>query len=177
MIPRARHPPWQSPATRTHRRGALPGRCPRGARRARRSYAPEARARRSSRHARGRGLSNRAAYVPLCVLAAGDLGQRGDEAAPVGALLDEHAPPRVGNPVVAAAALAGLFHPPALDPAAIFEAIERRVERGERELQAAAGPLLDQLGDLVAVMALVFDDGENHDLGAAFLGFVERASA
>src|SRR3954451_695663 len=114
---------------------------------------------------------------PLRVLDAGDLGQRRDEAAPVGALLHEYAPPRVGNPVIAAAALAGLFHPPALDPAAIFEAIKRRVERGERELQAAAGPLLDQLGDLVAVMALVFDDGENHDLGAAFLGFVERASA
>src|SRR3954452_520538 len=114
---------------------------------------------------------------PLRVLDAGDLGQRRDETAPVGALLDEHAPPRVGNPVVAAAALPGLFHPPALDPAAIFEAIQRRVERREREPQAAAGPLLDQLGDLVPVITLVFDDGENHDLGAAFLGFVERASA
>src|SRR5215208_1701735 len=38
-----------------------------------------------------------------------------------------------GDPVVAAAALAGLLDPAAEDPAALLEAVEQRVERGDLE--------------------------------------------
>ncbi len=75
------------------------------------------------------------------------------------------------------ASLPGLFDPPGLEPAAILEPVERRVERGEREPEAAAGPLFDQFRDLVPVVAVVFHDREDHDFGAAFFGLVERPSA
>src|SRR5205809_768868 len=54
--------------------------------------------------------------------------------------------------------------------------VERGVERGQREAEAAGGPRLDQLGDLVAVVPFVLDDRQDHDLGAAFLGLVNRSS-
>src|SRR5687767_4511441 len=57
----------------------------------------------------------------LGVLHAGHLAERGDEAAPVGALIREHAPAGLGDAVIAAAALAGFLDPPRLDPAAILE--------------------------------------------------------
>src|SRR5437870_7144668 len=37
--------------------------------------------------------------------------------------------------VEAAPALAGLLHPPALEPAAFFESVQQRIERGDVELQ------------------------------------------
>src|SRR5215831_1524254 len=92
-------------------------------------------------------------------LDAGHLAERRDQARPVGPLLAEHAAPGLGDAVVAAPALPGLLDPPPLDPPALLEAVERGVERGERKAQAAAAAGLDQLADLVAVVALVLDDG------------------
>src|SRR3954453_9194412 len=109
------------------------------------------------------------------VLHDGELSERGDEPRPVGALLGEHLPAGLGDAVVAAAALAGLLDPAALDPAAVLEPVEGRVEGGEREAQPAIGPLLDQLRDLVPVVALVFDNREDDQLGAALLRFLECA--
>ena len=67
---------------------------------------------------------------------AGDLAERRDEAGPVLALRGEHLPAGLGDPVVAAPPLAGLLDPAAADPAPRFEAIERGVERGQREASA-----------------------------------------
>src|SRR5689334_20958171 len=65
----------------------------------------------------------------LGVLDASDLPQRGDEAAPVGALLGEHPPSGLRDAVVAPPPLAGLLDPAPLDPAAILQPVERGVER------------------------------------------------
>src|SRR5688500_1199761 len=105
----------------------------------------------------------------LRVFHARDLAEGGDESAPVVALFGEYAAAGVGNAVVAPPALSGLLDPAAFDPAAILEPVQRGVERGEGEAQAAAGPFGDQPGDLVAVVMLVLDDGEDDQLGAAFL--------
>src|SRR6187431_380124 len=112
--------------------------------------------------------------ISLCGLHARDLPERHQEAAPVGALIREHPAARFRDAVVAAPALAGFLDPAPFDPAAFLEPVQRRVERREREAQAAAGPLFDQLGDFIAVVALVVHDGQDHDLGAAFFGLVER---
>ena len=81
--------------------------------------------------------------------------------------------PGFGDAVIAAPPLAGLFDPSPLDPPALFHAVERRVERGQREAEVAVRSLLDQLRNLVAVMPLVLDHGQDEDLGAALLGFVQ----
>src|SRR5262249_52307748 len=100
----------------------------------------------------------------------------GDEALPVGALLGKHFPARLGDPIVAAASLPRLLDPPSLDPAAILHAVERRVQGRQREPDAAARSLLDQLADLVPVVAFVLDEREDDDLGAALLRFFDGAS-
>jgi hypothetical protein len=61
----------------------------------------------------------------------------------------QHAAAFGGQAVEAAAALAGLFHPLALQPAAFFQAIQQRVERGNVELELAGGLRLDPLADLI----------------------------
>src|SRR5262245_55852604 len=96
----------------------------------------------------------RSMTVLLRELHARDLPERGDEPPPVGALLGEHAPPGLGDPIVAAPPLAGLLDPASLDPAAILEPVQRGVERREREPAAPARARLDELRDLVPVMAL-----------------------
>src|SRR3982751_6866300 len=110
------------------------------------------------------------------VLDRGDLRQRGDETAPVGALLGQDAPPRVRDPVVTPPAGARLLDPASLDPAAVLEAVQGGVQRRERERQPAVRALLDHLRDFVPVMGLAFDDRENDQFGAAFLGIFGRAT-
>src|SRR5687767_8632704 len=80
-----------------------------------------------------------------------DAGQRVDELFPARAMAGQHAASFGSDPVKPLAALAGLLHPAPGDEAALLEAVEHRVERGDVELEHAAGPLLDQLADLVAV--------------------------
>src|SRR5207249_1849931 len=108
---------------------------------------------------------------------AGDRPQRRHEPAPVGPLLGQHPAPRIGDPVVTPPALSRFLDPSAPDPAAILHPVERGVERREGESQAAVGALFDEPCDLVSVMALAVDDGENQDLAAALLGFVDRTAA
>src|ERR1051325_6610731 len=92
-----------------------------------------------------------------------------DEGPPAPPLCGERLPALRGEPVVAAAALAGLLHPAAGDHAALLEAVEQRVERGDVEAEDAAGAGLDQLPQLVAVAGLVLQQGEDQELGAALL--------
>jgi hypothetical protein len=70
--------------------------------------------------------------------------------------------------VIAAAALLGFFDPASGDPTFLFEAVEERVEGSDVEFESAAGAELDELGDIVAVAGLVFEEGEHEELGAAF---------
>ena len=97
-----------------------------------------------------------------------DAGDDGDEILPALLLGAERFAALRSQAVIAAAALIGLFHPAAGDPALLFEAVEQRVEGGNVEAQGAAGAELNQLGDVVAVAGLVFEQGEDEELGAAF---------
>src|SRR5262245_4306346 len=77
--------------------------------------------------------------------------------------------------VVAAAALAGFLDPSALDPLALFQLVERRVQRGEVEGQRTARSGFDQLRQLVPVPRLVLEKREGHELGGAFFCFADCA--
>src|SRR5439155_8258887 len=98
-----------------------------------------------------------------------DPADRLHERGPAAALGGERPFPFGGQPVVAAAALAGLLHPAAGDHAAPLEPVEQRVERGDVEAEDPAGARVDQLPQLVAVAGLVLEEGEDQELGAALL--------
>src|SRR5262245_25211777 len=107
---------------------------------------------------------------------AGDLAERGDEAGPIFALRGQHPASGIGDAVMTAAALTGFFDPAPANPPAILEPVERRVQRGEREPERPARSFVDLPPDLVAVQAALLDERENQDLGAAFLGLVDRST-
>src|SRR5262245_60987216 len=65
-----------------------------------------------------------------------------EELLPFLALRGEHVAPRRGDRVVAAAPLARLFDPAALNPFPFLELVESRVERREVEGERAAGSFL-----------------------------------
>src|SRR5437763_8226564 len=67
----------------------------------------------------------------------GQIANQFEELPPFPTLRGEHLASLSGDPVVAATTLTSLFHPPALNPFAFFELVERRVERGEVERQCA----------------------------------------
>src|SRR5438132_85422 len=90
-----------------------------------------------------------------------------DELTPRAPLRGEHGGARLREPVVPPAALARLFDPAALNPAAFLEAIEQRIERRDAELQDAARTRLDQLAQVVAVPRLVPDQRQDQQLPAA----------
>src|SRR5262249_34832149 len=93
--------------------------------------------------------------------------ERGEKVLPDAALLREHLAACGGQPVVAAAALAGALDPAALDQAAVLEAIERGVERGGVKGDGAARSLVDQAADVVAVTLALVEERQDQDLGAA----------
>src|SRR5688500_12625584 len=99
----------------------------------------------------------------------GDEVDGGDELAPSVALRGEDFAARGRQAVVAPAAPSGLLDPAAQNPAAAFEAVEQRVERGDVEAEHAARALLDEAADVVAVPRLVFDQREDEQLGAPLL--------
>src|SRR5262245_24811286 len=96
-----------------------------------------------------------------------DAVDRLDELAPRAALRRQHGGAGRRQPVVAAPALAGLLDPAALDPPALFEAIEQRIERRRAESEHAARSRFDQLAEVVAVAGLILDQREDEELGAA----------
>src|SRR5215213_2587863 len=94
---------------------------------------------------------------------------RGDELAPATALRRQDLFARGGQAVIAPPPLARLLDPAPLDPAALLQAVEQRVERGDVEAQDAPRAPLDQVADVVAVPRLLFDQRENEQLGAPLL--------
>src|SRR5438876_695414 len=93
--------------------------------------------------------------------------QRVEERAPAPALGIEHFLARSREMVETPPAAAAALHPLARDQAAAFEAVERRIERGHVERDGAVRPLVDQLGDLVAVAIAFFEQREDEHRGAA----------
>src|SRR6185503_2043873 len=102
---------------------------------------------------------------------AGDPVQGGEERAPAAPLRVEHLLARGRQPVEAAPPHAGLLDPLALDEAAALEAVERRVEGRDVELQRAGRSAVDQLGDLVAMAVALFEQREDQGFGAALAQF------
>src|SRR6266540_2459051 len=74
-----------------------------------------------------------------------------DELVPGLALSGQHTLTCRRQPIEAAPALARLLNPRPLDPAALLEPIEQRIERIEVEHEPPARQRLDQLAKLVAV--------------------------
>src|SRR6516225_9152528 len=68
---------------------------------------------------------------------------------------------RRGQAVVATPPLPHLFHPSALNPAALLQAIEQRIERGHMKAQRASGALFNQFTDLVAMPRPSLHEREN----------------
>src|SRR5262249_958249 len=102
-------------------------------------------------------------------LGSGHAVDGGDEVVPDALPLLEDGTALGREAVVAAAALARLLDPAALDEAALLEAIEERVEGGDVEAEDAVGALLDLLVDLVAVAGAAGEEREDQQLRAAFL--------
>ena len=98
-----------------------------------------------------------------------DLVERLDEFAPDAAPRAEHLAAARGEPVEAAAPLAGLFDPAARHPALFFELVREGIERGRLEAQLAAGSRLDDLRQLIPMAIGPVEDRQHQELGAAFL--------
>src|SRR5262245_19809171 len=103
----------------------------------------------------------------------GDLRQGCDEPCPILALTRQHPPAAVGNPIASAAALPRPLDPSPADPAALLEAVERFVERRQREAQRAPRSRLDPARNFVAVERLLLDERENQQVGAALFRGVD----
>src|SRR2546427_6338531 len=87
--------------------------------------------------------------------------------APGVALRLQHLLARRRQPVVAAAALSRFFYPAALNPPALLEAIQQRVERGDAKLEDSLRARLNELAEVVAMPRLILDEREDQQLGAA----------
>src|SRR5262245_6533038 len=99
----------------------------------------------------------------------GDTADGFDEVAPSVALRFEHLRARWCQTVVAAAPLARLLDPAALDPAAFLEAVQQWVQGGDAERQQPTRSRFDQFAQVVAVARLILDQRENQELRAPFL--------
>jgi len=82
--------------------------------------------------------------------------------------------PCAGQPVIAPPALAALLHPLALNPAALFQAVQQRVQGRRVKTERTFGSPLDQLADFVAVAWQGFQQREEQQLGAAFFSIRGR---
>src|SRR6266850_613180 len=98
---------------------------------------------------------------------AGHTVQRGDERLPAPALRVERGLALGGQTVKAPAAYSGPLDPAALNQAAALQAIERRIQRRDVELERAVGAAVDQLGDFIAVAVALFEERQDQGLGAA----------
>src|SRR5262245_13683805 len=106
-----------------------------------------------------------------------DPSNRVDELFPGGTLRPQHRPALGGDAVIAAAPFARALDPASLNPPALFEPVEQRIERRRLEPHAAERSLLDELADLVAVSRAMLDERQCQQRGAAFLELaVERRS-
>src|SRR5262245_53426170 len=106
----------------------------------------------------------------------GDSTDRGHEGLPCATLRLQHFLPFGRQLVIAPPPLPGLLHPLPLDPAALLQPVEQRIERGDVETQRALRTGLDQLGNLVAVPGPGLNEREDQQLGAALLQFAVEYS-
>jgi hypothetical protein len=113
-------------------------------------------------------MRSRMGSVQSGIFVSGNAADGLDEGLPPVAALDEHFAAGGSESVIAATALSGFFDPAALNPAAVLEAVEERVEGGDAEFDGAAGAGFDELGDFVTVALLCFEKGEDEEFGAAF---------
>src|SRR5258707_7936458 len=93
------------------------------------------------------------------------------ELTPAGALLRQHVFARGCQPIVAAPALTRLFNPASTDPIPFLKSIKQRIKGSDIESNGAARTQLDQLANLVSVSGTIFQQGQNHQFGAAFFEF------
>src|SRR5262245_37447042 len=98
-----------------------------------------------------------------------DAADREDEFAPRVTLRRQDVGADRRQPVIAAPPLPGFLDPPPQDPAALLEAIEQGIERGDAEFQDAARSRLDELAEVVAVTRLILEQRQDQELGAAVL--------
>src|SRR5215475_7829125 len=71
--------------------------------------------------------------------------------------------------VITSPPLAALFHPSALNPPALLQAIKQRIEGGNIESDSPAGALLDEFGNLVTVSWPGLDERQDQKLCADLL--------
>src|ERR1043165_8092077 len=76
---------------------------------------------------------------------------------------------RRSQPVITPTPLACLLHPAPLNPAALLQTVQQRVERRDVEAERAARTLLDQTADVVAVPRALLDQRQNQKLRAPLL--------
>src|SRR5262245_19616964 len=105
----------------------------------------------------------------------GKLRQGCDKAAPVVALDGERLAALVGDAIAAPPPLPRTLDPPAAHEVALLEAIERRIQRGEREPERPLRSPLDPAGDFIAVQRLVLDEREDHEIGTPLFCSVNGA--
>src|SRR5262245_48946049 len=91
------------------------------------------------------------------------------EALPGFSLAREHSAAFGRQRVEAATALPGFLDPLALQPAALLEPIQQRIQRCDMKLQLAARARLDELADLVAVTRPGLEDREDDQLRRTLL--------
>ena len=147
---------------RSARRRARRARSPRRAARAPRPPDPTTRAAPRSARRTKRAPVMHGATPPRCTSAAMNVFQPERRSASTRR-------PAGGDAVVALAPLPGLLDPAPLDQPAGFHPVEQRIERGGVKGQDAVRPLLDQLGDLVAVARALLEQRQDQHLGAALL--------
>ena len=100
-----------------------------------------------------------------------DAIERREEVLPGVTVAGERVTSGFGQPVVSPPALAGALDPTAFDQAAIFEAVERRVQRSDVKADGPPRAVRNQLADFVAVPTAFFEQGEDEEFGASALQF------
>src|SRR5262245_52480307 len=101
----------------------------------------------------------------------GDEAHGVNERLPGIALARQHPVPLGGQAVEPAPPLSRFLDPPAVQPAALLQSIQERVERRDVELELPGGLGLDLLADLVSMTGARFDDREDDQLRRALLQF------
>src|SRR5688572_6993813 len=101
------------------------------------------------------------------MLASDDLADGADERVPAAAPLCQRFLSFARDLVDASAPFARLLRPAPLDPAALLQLVEQRIERGGVKRDRPTRPLLDQRRDVIAVARAHFDQRQDEEFGAA----------
>src|SRR6185312_11724602 len=115
----------------------------------------------------GYDCRNRAAIVHMGSRLPEDRADRAGEALPRRALLRQLLAVGCRDGVDLRAAASGRRFPPGADQSALFEAVERRIERAGVDVQDLMGRRLDTLGEVVAVRRFAGEQLEHDDVECA----------